>query len=230
MTVLGTGEVFVAGGAGAGCGAGSHTPLDSTERYDPSTGSSAAAASLAGPKTNHSAVKLSNGKVLLSGGLYCYFSGLVGWTSGETDAAEIYDPVADTSTPTGSLNNARRNHFSFALPGGKALIVGGRSAVNNVPFVELYDSGTGLFTNQGQSHLTFIYEAALLTNGKVLLVGEGGAGKAAEIYDPDTGTATSTGAPHQLFYYSAIASLPDGTALIAGAGYDDNTAAEIYTP
>ncbi len=78
-------------------------PLDSSELYDPATGTwTATKGALNTARYYHTATLLPNGKVIVAGG-----SGLYG----VTNTCELYDPAADSWTPTkGSLNTIRSSH------------------------------------------------------------------------------------------------------------------------
>jgi hypothetical protein len=63
------------------------------------------------------ATVLSNGKVLVAGGLDA--------TGSAQATAELYDPAAGTFTAIGSMITARSQHTATLLPSGKVLIAGG---------------------------------------------------------------------------------------------------------
>jgi hypothetical protein len=138
------------------------------------------------------------GKVLVVGGY-------------DTNAAlvlpcELYDPVANTWTVTGSLHNGRFYHSATLMTSGKVLVVGG--GADNTAFLataELYDPATGAWTlTRPLSSSRFNHTATLLTvstgldYGKVLVVGGlDNAGiqlMSTELYDPvaDLWTTTSS--------------------------------------
>src|SRR5262249_39359267 len=68
----------------------------------------------------HSATLLHNGKLLIAGGVSCTTPGSCTYLS----SAEIYDPVAGTTSNTGSLAISRAAP-AVLLPNGKVLIAGG---------------------------------------------------------------------------------------------------------
>jgi N-acetylneuraminic acid mutarotase len=68
-------------------------------------------------RMNYTATLLSNGKVLVAGGINCAFDYL--------NSAELYDPTTETWSYTGSLNMPRRGHSATLLPNGKVLVAGG---------------------------------------------------------------------------------------------------------
>jgi hypothetical protein len=93
-TLLANGTVFIAGGAAIGT-----SSLDARMvlLYDPSTGEFNPGGSTLVPRRDHTATLLSDGRVLLAGGIDGGVSrGTDGVTTGDwpTNSAEIYDPTA----------------------------------------------------------------------------------------------------------------------------------------
>ena len=137
-TLLANGKVLITGGNSNG------TELASAEIFDPSTNTfTATSQPMTTARDLHQAVLLPNGKVLITGG----FS-----TSGASNAlasAEIYDPVADTFTATGSMATPRYEHASALLFTGKVLVGGGFSGngfTTPLAAAEIYDPSTGTFS------------------------------------------------------------------------------------
>jgi hypothetical protein len=86
--------------------------------------------------THHSATLLQNGKVLIAGGRYLYFSN-------HTEPwAFLYDPTTGGLSQTGSLPHDVANHTATLLQNGKVLVAAG---VNNdgqtLSIAELYTPG-----------------------------------------------------------------------------------------
>jgi hypothetical protein len=191
------------------------------------------------PRSFHTATLLPNGKVLIVGGVFAP-SG-----SPQLAAAELYDPVTRTFTPTGNVRTLRSSSSATLLNDGRVLIVGVDSAAGGVlqNSAELYDPATETFTKTGGTATNQIGGwANLLNSGKVLIAGGridspvNGPARIAkpEVYDPATGTFTATGSfatTGGTFYVtggpdvSAVSLLPDGRVLIAG-----ELTSEVYDP
>ena len=110
-------------------------------------------------------VNLSNGKVLVAGGID---------NSGNMLAfAETYTLSTGTWASTGAMANARDQFAAVALPNGKVLVSGGAGASGAVlGGAELYDPATGSWTAAGSLSVPrFAHTATLLANGKVLVAG-----------------------------------------------------------
>jgi hypothetical protein len=67
-------------------------------------------------RNNHTATLLANGKVLVAGGR---------GSSGILNEAELYDPIADSWSSTGSLATARDDHTATLLQNNSVLVAGG---------------------------------------------------------------------------------------------------------
>ena len=81
---------------------------------------STSAAPMQDARSNHTAVTLQDGRVLVAGGTT---SG-----GGITSAAEIYDPASNSWTPVaGGMTAPRSNHTASLLADGTVLIAGGQS-------------------------------------------------------------------------------------------------------
>jgi hypothetical protein len=83
-------------------------------------------------RQGHSATSLSNGKVLVAGGV-SYFGGLF------PTSAEIYDPITGKWSPTIPLLSGRTDHIAARLPDGRVLLAGGFNTSDTGPSAELFD-------------------------------------------------------------------------------------------
>ena len=211
-TLLANGEVLVAGGLSNGSAPWAPSCTASVEFYNPSTGQWTTTGSMTRPRDSHTATLLTDGSVLVAGGL-CN-----GGFTYPDSSAELYDPSTGTWTATGSMNVARVNTAATLLPNGQVLIAGGNSTSSGGRSAELYDHGHWTLTgsmNVYRPNLT----ATLLPNGDVLVFGGTQlASSASEFYTPATGTWTSTGqfgvAPSRIGHTLTL--LGTGRALIAG--------------
>ena len=178
-------------------------------------------------RVSHTATLLPNGKVLLVGG-------------GPPDAtpvtpaflasAELYDPVSNTFTATGSMSTDRVGHTATLLADGKVLIAGGRPlASNEVATAEIYDPATGRFSATGSMNVPRAgHAAARLLDGRVLIAGGfNAAGSSAELFDPATGSFSATGSMTQNRSSGQAEVLADGRVLILGSA--DNRG-DLYNP
>jgi N-acetylneuraminic acid mutarotase len=169
-TLLANGNVLIAGGV-TPSGAGTPPPTTFALNglvYDPSTNTWTSTGNFQHPREAHTATLLSNGQVLMAGGVD---------QSSVLAATELYDAVANTWSSAGALLGARAFHTATLLPRGKILFTGGITPNPPGPSVvtnstELYDPVTntsstagGLITPRSNQ------SATLLSNGVVLVVG-----------------------------------------------------------
>lgn len=224
-TLLANGKVLITGGDTNG------TILGSAEIFDPTTNSFIATSQpMTTPRELHEAVLLPNGKVLITGGYAA---------SGQTNAlasAEIYDPVADTFTATGSMATPRYEHASALLYTGNVLVAGGFSGsgfTTPLASAEIYNPSTGTFSsaaNATQTMAGFLGPVPVLTDGTVFLED----GVDAQIYDPTAATFRQTGNTTTAQGQPLTVLMVDGTVLVTGGvGSDGNTGianAEIFYP
>jgi Bacterial Ig-like domain (group 2)/Kelch motif/Galactose oxidase, central domain len=184
------------------------------------------AASLATPRSGHTATRLLDGRVLVAGGS----------SSGTPLASvEIYDPDADRWAVTTPMIGARRFHQALLLPDGRVLVLGGLGADNGLlATAELYQPATQTWTAVPVSGLAgVILGASLLADGDVLVTGGVGfdpVRTSAAVYTPGTGAwVTVPGLPddgsptfntnrHGHNYVSV--SLPSGRVLVLGGRWD----------
>ena len=184
------------------------------------------------------ATLLPNGSVLYTGGQP---AGLSTNSESGSNNAEIYDPVALTSTPTGNMTIPRCAETATLLPNGKVLFAGGQTLGVVTATAELYDPISGTFASTGSMSVARSgHTAVLLPNGMVLIAGGEDCNSAcvyyssAEMYDPTSGTFSPTAGNLATPYAGAAAVLLNtGKVLLAGGSPDGtnlNSFAELYDP
>jgi hypothetical protein len=222
-TLLADGRVLVAGG-GILHG-GTSDMIASAEIYDPGTGKFSATGSMTVGRDTAAAVRLQDGRVLVSGG---------GDEGNRAEAAaDLYDPTTGKFTPTGSMGAARYGHTATLLNDGRVLIATGNNGTTGETTIEIYDPATGVFSDAGSSGDRGFYSVAPLADGRLLFIGGWDLTHitktsvpltACDLYDPAT-KAISPAAPIGNGQYSAVISLLDGRVLVVGQGW-----AEVYEP
>ena len=174
-----------------------------------SPGTFTATGNMTTARSGHTAILLTNGKVLIAGG-----------SSANLASAELYDPASGTFTRTGDMTTPRARPTSTLLPDGRVLIASGLSttASAGVANAELYDPASGTFVPTGNMIQSGGYfRTALLPTGKVLIV----KGLTAELYDPSSATFTTVGPLP--FIADQITLLADGKVLMQGSNDEDVT-------
>jgi hypothetical protein len=217
-TTLKDGRVLLAGGT-----AGSDL-VKQAEIYDPASGQFTRTGSLRTAREGATATLLQDGRVLVAGG----DQGLGG--PGNQGAvflksAEIYAPATGEFASAASMADARTNFAATLLNNGQVLVAGGedsKPATNMWNTAELYSPATGKWSRTGSMAASrSSFGAALLGDGRVLMVGGTGDSPGLELYDPASGTFSAAGST--LDYFMAVRLL-DGRVLLPGIP------SEIYWP
>ena len=142
-------------------------------------------------------------------------------------SAELYDPSSGRWTATGSMATARVAFGATLLADGKVLVAGGIDIavyIDQLATAEMYDPSSGRWTATGSMAEGRRPMATLLTDGKVLVVGDDHT-RSAELYDPRSGQWAAT--TSTLVARSGTATLLlDGRVLVVGG----DKSAEIYDP
>jgi len=221
------GRLLIAGG-GAPDATGNSVALASVEVFDTS-GNFAAVAPMNFARTKHTAVALQDGRVLVAGG--------IGGGGTAIDSAELYDPVANTWTVTGSLKVARSGHTASLLPDGTVLIAGGDNAGVAQNSLEVFDPTAGVFTTAtgALSSPRDSHAAAVLQDGRVLIVGGFDGAKplaSSDVYDPSTGSVSAGPAMSTARQGLSATTQLDGKVFVAGGnnGSVDLDSTEVYDP
>jgi N-acetylneuraminic acid mutarotase len=172
-TLLPNGSVLVASGLGTGT-VGFAYGLATAEIYDPSAGTWTATGIMSTARYGHTATSLSNGTVLVGGGVIA---------AANYASAEIFDPSTGTFTATGSMTTPRYNSTATLLRNGTVLAAGGTfNGRSPLAAAEIYDPSTGTWTATASDPVARSgHTATLLANGEVLVVG-GASISATELY------------------------------------------------
>jgi hypothetical protein len=176
----------------------------------------------------HTATRLADGRVLVTGGI----------RTGEATlaSAELYDPQTRRFSPTGSMTAVRSGHTATPLKNGLVLLAGGFDDEAPVRTAELYDPATGRFERTGS--LTAPRggaTATLLRDGRVLVAGgyDGdGSLASADVYDSATGRFARTGSMRAPRAAHTATRLQNGRVLVTGGNTPDRVlrSAEIFNP
>lgn len=221
-TALDDGRVLVVGGKN------DNAYLKTAEIYDPSQPAGQRwkkVTDMFASRWGHAAVKLADGRVLVTGGFA---------SSDSTSSVTIFNPKTNAwQTPAASMNVERRGHEMLLLSSGKVLIVGGLKGKSNWTWeshdsLEVFDPQKGTFTlvtdkmSKGRNGHT----VTLMGDGRVLIVGGICWGTCAnmqqkdDIYDPVTGKLTPLAHPGSsagLPSAHAAALLADGRVMVIGS-------------
>ena len=180
-------------------------------------------------RSSQTATLLSNGKILVAGGVTTGFA--------RPASAELYDPASGTWSATDSMATARSGYTATLLPNGKVLVAGGFGSPppGSLASAELYDPASGTWSATGSMTAARNgHTATLLPNGKVLVAGGLGTSArltSAELYDPATGTWSATGSMASARASHTATLLPNGKVLVAGGfGSAVVASAELYDP
>lgn len=203
--------------------------VPTAELYDPISDTFSPTGAPIEARMRPTTVGLADGRVLVAGGL--------GGEGGSTyfTSAEIYDPLTDTFTPTGSMSTRRYVASAALLDDGRVLVAAGFNRDDGpLATAEIYDPATGLFTPTGSLSLARTEPKAVvrLLDGRVLIAGgsnEDGAIGTAELYDPVSGTFSPTaGDLVQPLEGHSLALLDDGKVLVVGGSDGGATGFPIY--
>ncbi|WP_165956411.1 Kelch repeat-containing protein [Kribbella antibiotica] len=236
-TLLADGRVLVAGG-GRVRGTDSGRTLATAELYDPATGLWTATETMTDARVDSQSVLLPDGRVLLVGGTVETGHG----TFAHLAFCELFDPILEKWTTTGSMSVPRNNHQATLLPGGDVLVTGG--TVAGVVPGTIYDphshSSVEMYSIEAETWTPVAplpigrarHQALVLRDGRLLV--SGGADEASlqvgyastVIYDPLSGKWSATGGLATGRYDHGAVLLEDGRVLAAGG----LAAAQTVTP
>lgn len=160
-------------------------------------------------------------------------------TGGGVAASELFSPVTNAFTATGSMAQARQNATINLMPDGSAVVIGGEDANGNVlASAERFDPHSNAFasTTRPLWQARSAAASALLPDGKLLVIGGRNAVgplASAEIYDGHTRQFRTTAALATARSEASAVTLPNGLVLVAGGRATGTTtvpSAELYDP
>ena len=195
--------------------------MNASEIFDPTAGTSSNAATMAVGRTEHTAVKLLDGKVLVTGGRN---------GTGITNTTEIFDPATGTFVTGPTMSVARAGHSATLLADGRVFLTGGDEGGS----AEIFDPSTGAFSAVGATLLCArsMHSSALLLDGRVLIVGgrtlDGNAVESVEIFEPASPSFSPGGELTVARVLPHLRVLFDGKVQIIGGNNDESM--EIYDP
>lgn len=246
LTVLEDGRVLATGGAGGERPEGTEdlqaqvVPSATAEVYDPETQEWTAVDDMLAPRFEHTATRLGDGRVLLTGGQTVAEDAV-----GPTDSVELFDSGSETFSRAAAMEVERTDHAAVTLADGRVLVVGGDLGNRATGRAEVFDfqrgawRGVASLTRERRGHAATRLEdgTVLVSGGETVREGARTSLGGAERYDPDDDTWTSAGEMECPRSRHGQALLPDGTVLTAGgdAAFPGEppvarSCAEIYHP
>ncbi|MDZ4745561.1 MAG: kelch repeat-containing protein [bacterium] len=164
-------------------------------------------------------VKMSNGKIVVLGGV-------TDGNSGMTKLVEEFDPVTEAWATIGSMMYSRRQHQAIVLDDHRIMIVGGRDAsLAGTSTVEIFDVSTGTSTKVASHPHRLTNHRVMMVDSSVYIlggrVGAPGSPRFEDVYYYDEVTDEWTKAfdlPHQLPLAEGVQVF--GGAFISGGSID----------
>lgn len=188
------------------------------------------AAPMHAARSDHAAVTLKDGRVMVIGGNH---------DAQLLSSVEIYDVHANTWTMAAPLPRPRTQHSAVVLADGRVLVVGGIDSdggATDTTFV--YDPATNRWGDGPRMTQARLQEAiAVLPSGDILFVGgDGSAGSTSEIYLAREQRFVASGLLNQPRFVAQAAALPDGRVVVNGGlpprvtRFTPLSSTEIWTP
>src|SRR5262245_20832060 len=127
------------------------------------SGSWAPSGAMAQARTGAAAVRLADGRVLMTGGT---------GVDGVLETVEMFGPSGSFSR-VASMAHGRSQHVAVALDDGRVLIAGGKTQGDAVVnSAELYDTNSNTWLDAGMMNSSRVgHSATLLPDGRVLIAG-----------------------------------------------------------
>jgi hypothetical protein len=185
-------------------------PVDRVDVYRTATRSWSMGAPLNAARSDHAAVTLLDGRVMVIGGNY---------NTQLLRSVEIYDPLSNTWKLAAQLPRPRTQHAAVTLRDGTVLVLGGidtDGGATDTTFV--YDPATDKWSDGPRMTIPRLQQATvLLPSGDVLLAGgDGLAAGTSEIYLAREHRFEATGLLMEPRIVAQVAALPDGRVVLTG--------------
>lgn len=185
----------------------------------------------AGSGVSYAGAGVIGGLLYVVGG--CIFSDCI---PGNTNAMEVYDPVANTWTAKAPMPTAR-NNVTTGVIGGKLYVAGGMGPCGPcIPTLalEVYDPTTDSWTSKSSQPVPAVAAAGAVVNGILYVIGGGnntGSITTVQAYDPTTDTWTIK-APLSVPRSDARAGVVNGIIYVTGGsnGTSVLNSVEAYDP
>ena len=224
-TRLPDGRVLVAGGSGFGSVDVGNVYFQSAELFDPHAGTfSLVATNMAEKRSQHEAITIVDGKVLVVGGVQ------------SQSTAEIFDPTNATWTSTPALTHPHFGATVTLLLNGRILLAGGTGGASTGA-VEIFDPALDTWNDApSMSKARRYHTATLLQNGNVLVTGgllldDMSITPSAEVFDPKASKWIKAAPMLTARMAHTATRLENGTVLVVGGSTSAITAAvERYDP
>jgi len=184
-----------------------HYGFPACEIFDPANEQFVATGALHEPRMMHTATRLPDGRVLVSGG-ETQLAAPRHLDHDITATCELYDPAAGSWTTAAPLLTARSRHAAVLLPDGRVLFAGGfwGRPLGAAIYDPLGPTSMALSSAAGAGA-----SAVLLRDGRVLIA----TGSSYELVDPATATVASVAGPAGVPEQTATL-LPDSSVLFVG--------------
>jgi large repetitive protein len=206
------------------------TPVARVDVYDVKTRQWRPAAPLHDARSDHAAVALKDGRVMVIGGNF---------DTRLLSSVEIYDPRTDVWTKAASLPRPRTQHAAVRLADGRILVAGGidtDGGATDSTFI--YDPSANTWSDGPRMREARLQESVvMLPSGDVLFVGGNGASAgSSELYLAAEERFGPSGALAHPRFVAQAAALPDGRVVVNGGlpprsdGFAPLSSTEIWDP
>lgn len=206
------------------------SPVDRVDVFDAKTRTWTAGAPLHNARSDHAAVTLKDGRVMVIGGNF---------DARLLSSVEIYDVHSNAWTMAAPLPRPRTQHSAVALNDGRVLVAGGIDSDGGATDTTfLYDPGANAWSDGPRMTQARLQEAiAMLPSGDVLFAGgDGSAGSTSEVYLAREGRFVASGPLNHPRFVAQAAALPDGRVVVNGGlpphltKFDPLASTEIWDP